>query len=221
MTLVVFDCDGVLVDTERLAVGIEARALSELGWPHTPEEMVARFMGKTSEAMLAEVESVIGSEATRFFDERTTAEVHELFGRELIAVPGAVDVVETLTREGVSTCVASSGSHQKMRTTLGITGLFDLFDGRIFSASEVAHGKPAPDLFLHACAKMGGRPESTVVIEDSVYGVRAAVSAGMTVYGFAGGLSPAEALEEAGAVVFHEMTELFPLLGSRSKGAPR
>ncbi len=214
--LVVFDCDGVLVDTERLTVAVEARVLSEMGWLHSPADVVARFMGRTSEAMLAEVEAELGADATRQFDELTTVEINEAFERELVAVPGVEDVLDSLDQRGISTCVASSGSHQKMRRTLGMTGLYDRFRGRIFSASEVTHGKPAPDLFLHAATEMGSRASSTAVVEDSAFGVQAAVAAGMTAYGFAGGLCPAETLARAGAVVFHEMSELVALLDHSS-----
>jgi HAD superfamily hydrolase (TIGR01509 family) len=210
--LVIFDCDGVLVDTERLTVGVEARMLTELGWPNTPADVVRRFLGRTTEAMLAEVEQHLGPERTRQFDERSTAEVHEAFERELTAVPGVESVIRALADRGIATCVASSGSYAKMRKTLGLTGLHESFDGNIFSASEVEHGKPAPDLFLYAAQRMGTPPERCAVIEDSVYGVRAAISAGMTAYGFAGGLTPGSVLEEAGAVVFVEMSELLGLL---------
>lgn len=216
--LVIFDCDGVLVDTERLTVVVEARVLTELGWPHTPEDVVARFMGRTSEAQLAELEARLGQEKTRLFDELTTAETHAAFDRELVAVPGVTDVMASLAHSGVPTCVASSGSHEKMRRTLGLTGLYPAFEGRIFSATEIEHGKPAPDLFLHAAAVMGADPRRTAVIEDSAFGVQAAVAAGMTAFGFAGGLSPADALTEAGAVLFHEMAELPGLLGCSAAG---
>jgi len=214
--LVIFDCDGVLVDTERLTVAVEARVLTEMGWLHTPADVVDRFMGRTSEAMLAEIEAELGADATQRFDELTTLEIDEIFERELVAVAGVEAVLDALSQRDISTCVASSGSHQKMRRTLGMTGLYDRFRGRIFSASEVAHGKPAPDLFLHAATEMGSRAASTAVVEDSVYGVQAAVAAGMTAYGFAGGLCPADTLAGAGAVVFHEMAELVALLDHSS-----
>ena len=210
--LVIFDCDGVLVDTERLTVVVEARMLTELGWPNAPSDVVRRFLGRTTEAMLAEVEQHLGPEKTRMFDERSTVEIHEAFERELIAVPGVESVIQALAARGTATCVASSGSHAKMRRTLGLTGLDRRFDGNIFSASEVEHGKPAPDLFLYAAQQMRTPPGRCAVIEDSVYGVMAAVSAGMTVYGFAGGLTPGDVLEEAGAVVFEDMSELLDLL---------
>jgi len=210
--LVIFDCDGVLVDTERLTVGVEARVLTDLGWPHTAAEVVARWMGRSSAAQLADVEATLGAENTRLFDERTTRELTATFERELTAVDGVETVLDHLDREGVATCVASSGTHERMRLTLGLTGLAERFEGRIFSATEVEHGKPDPDLFLHAAAAMGATPGDCVVVEDSVYGVRAGVAAGMTVYGFAGGLSAAEALSAAGATTFDHMVDLVDLL---------
>ncbi len=210
--LVVFDCDGVLVDTERLTVGVEARVLTELGWPITAEEVVHRWMGKTSASQLADLEARLGADLTRLYDERTTAELHATFERELAAVDGVVTLLDHLDAQRVATCVASSGTHDRIRRTLGITGLRSRFEGRVYSASDVAHGKPAPDLFLHAAAGMGVEPMSCVVIEDSVYGVRAGVAAGMTVYGFAGGLTSADALADAGAVTFEQMADLVDVL---------
>jgi HAD superfamily hydrolase (TIGR01509 family) len=213
--LVLFDCDGVLVDTERLTVGVEARVLTELGWPITAEEVVDRWMGRSSAAQLADLEARLGADLARRFDELTTAELHTTFERELTAVEGVVTLLDHLEDQGVATCVASSGTHDRMRRTLGITGLATRFDGRIFSATEVSRGKPAPDLFLHAAAEMNIEPVSCAVIEDSVYGVQAGVAAGMTVYGFAGGLTSADALAGAGAVTFEQMADLVDVLGPR------
>ncbi|QWZ09809.1 HAD family hydrolase [Nocardioides panacis] len=210
--LVVFDCDGVLVDTERLTVGVEARVLGELGWPISPAEVVERWMGKSSAANLADVAARLGPEGAREFDERTTAELHATFERELTAIDGVVALLDHLDAREVATCVASSGTHERIRRTLGITGLHPRFDGRIYSATEVRHGKPAPDLFLHAAAAMGVPAVSCAVVEDSVYGVRAGVAAGMTVYGFAGGLSSAEALAAEGAITFDRMADLLEVL---------
>jgi HAD superfamily hydrolase (TIGR01509 family) len=210
--LVIFDCDGVLVDTERLTVGVEARVLTDLGWPHTAEEVVVRWMGRSSAAQLADLEERLGPVATRSFDERTTAELGDVFERELTAVEGIAHLLDHLDAAGVPTCVASSGTHERMRHTLGLTGLYDRFAGRIYSATEVEHGKPAPDLFLHAAERMGVEPSACVVVEDSVYGVQAAVAAGMTVHGFAGGLTPRADLAAAGAVTFEAMTDLVDVL---------
>ena len=210
--LVVFDCDGVLVDTERLTVVVEARVLTEMGWPITAEEVVERWMGRSSEAQLADLEQHLGAEGARIFDERTTAELHETFDRELTAIDGVVTLLDHLDARGVACCVASSGTHGRIRRTLGITGLLGRFGDRIFSATDVLHGKPAPDLFLHAAAVMGTDPSACAVLEDSVYGVQAGVAAGMTVYGFAGGLSSADALAAAGAITFEQMTDLVDVL---------
>lgn len=215
MKALIFDCDGVLVDSERLTVAVEARVLTELGWPHTPEQVVARWMGRTSEFQLGEVEERLGTAAMQEYDARSTAEVHDAFGRELRAVDGVEHLLKHLEDAAVPTCVASSGTQDRMRRTLGRTGLQARFDGRIFSAGEVAHGKPAPDLFLHAASRMGVDPRACVVIEDSVYGVRAGVAAGMTVYGYAGGLTPADALAADGAVVFDAMADLTAVLLDR------
>jgi HAD superfamily hydrolase (TIGR01509 family) len=210
--LVIFDCDGVLVDSERLTVGVEARVLTELGWPHTAEEVVARWMGRTSEDQLAELEARLGPGLARRFDEVSTQQVRAAFERELVGVSGVVTLLDVLDAHGTQTCVASSGSHEKMRLTLRLCGLHDRFRGRIFSASEVRHGKPAPDLFLHAAASMGVPTDRTAVVEDSVYGVQAAVRAGMAAYGFAGGLSAPGTLAAAGATEFQEMADLAVLL---------
>jgi HAD superfamily hydrolase (TIGR01509 family) len=210
--LVVFDCDGVLVDTERLTVGVESRVLGELGWPMTPEEIVERWMGRSSQAQLADLELHLGADRAREFDERTTAELHETFDRELAAVDGVVALLDHLGAQGVPTCVASSGTHDRIRRTLGITGLLPRFEGRIFSVTDVQHGKPAPDLFLHAASALDAHPSACAVLEDSVYGVRAGVAAGMTVYGFAGGLAAADALADAGAITFEAMEDLVDVI---------
>jgi HAD superfamily hydrolase (TIGR01509 family) len=217
--LVVFDCDGVLVDSERLTVGVEARVLTELGWPIDAAEVVARWMGRTSAVQLADVAARLGAEAAAHFDEVTTREVLAAFETDLAAVAGVADLVDHLHGQDIATCVASSGSHERMAVTLGVTGLRERFDGRIFSGTEVAHGKPAPDLFLHAADRMGVDPARCVVVEDSVHGVRAAVAAGMRVYGYAGGLTAPDALAGAGAVVFEEMMDLVPLLAHSSSSS--
>ena len=208
----IFDCDGILVDSERISVAVEARVLTQLGAPHTEEEVVRRFVGRSSADQLAALEGLLGPERTRVFDEMTTREIHEAWDTELAAVPGVVDLVERLHEHGVPTCVASSGTHERMRRTLGLTGLDEHFAGRIYSATEVPRGKPAPDLFLHAARSMGAEPSRCAVVEDSAYGVRAAVAAGMTAYGFTGGLVDAEALAEAGAILFDQMADLGDVL---------
>lgn len=217
--LVVFDCDGVLVDSERLTTRVEARVLTEMGWPMDQQEVVERWMGRTSTAQLADVAARLGPDAAARFDRLTTTEVHTAFETELTAVPGVKALLDHLEAVAVATCVASSGTHARMGVTLRVTGLRERFEGRIYSGTEVAHGKPAPDLFLHAADRMGVPPARCAVVEDSVHGVRAAVAAGMAVYGFAGGLTPAPALEGAGAVVFDEMSDLVGLLSHCSSSS--
>lgn len=212
VSLVIFDCDGVLVDTERLTVGVEARVLTEMGWNITTDEVVARFMGRSDHDMLDEIARRLGREAAAEFDRVSTAEIVAAFRTRLGPIAGVAELIRHIQWSGTSTCVASSGSHRKMRLTLGTTGLYDLFEGRIFSASEVGNGKPAPDLFLHAARQMDVDPARAVVVEDSVPGVIAARAAGMRCFGYGGGLTPRRRLEDAGAVVFDHMSDLAPLL---------
>lgn len=206
--LVIFDCDGVLVDSERLTVEVEARLLTELGWSVTPDEVVARWMGRTEVAQLAEVSDRLGRAAAAAFAARCRAEVGLAFDESLTPVEGIVAVLDRLDELTVDACVASSGTPERIRHTLGLTGLWDRFEGRIFSAVDVAHGKPAPDLFLLAASHMNVDPSRCVVIEDSVPGVCAAVAAGMSVLGYAGGLAAPDQLAAAGAAVFGHMREL-------------
>ncbi len=206
--LVIFDCDGVLVDSERLTVAIEARLLTELGAPHSEQEVVDAFMGRTAAAGQRVLEQLLGPELAAEFDRRSTVEIRQAFSSSLAPVAGVELVLAALRTQNLPYCVASSGSHEKMRLTLGLTGLADEFAGRIFSASEVARGKPFPDLFVHAARSMGVEPARCVVVEDSVPGVQAAVAAGMTVYGFTGGLAAAGSLAAAGAIPFGRMGEL-------------
>jgi HAD superfamily hydrolase (TIGR01509 family) len=205
--LVIFDCDGVLVDSERLAIRTEAEILSGLGWPLSESEIVERFVGRSAAYMHEQIERHLG----RSLDWEIEFErrYQEVFERELVVVSG---VVEALDRIPVPTCVASSGSHEKMEFTLGITGLFERFRGRIFSADEVEHGKPSPDVFLLAARKMGVSPMRCAVIEDSVSGVTAGLAAQMAVFAFAGGVTTETQLALDGAVVFDDMAVLPRLL---------
>jgi len=207
--LVIFDCDGVLVDSERIAVRVEAEFLAELGWPLSQAEIVERFMGRTTEYMDEAIEAQLGSRLPGDWRDQFQRRYREAFAAELVPVDGVLDALDQIA---VPTCVASSGSHDKLRFTLGHTGLYERFEGRIFSGYEVANGKPAPDLFLHAAARMGAGPARCAVVEDSLYGVLAARAAGMRVFGYAGGLTPADRLEGEATVVFEDMRELPRLL---------
>lgn len=211
--LVIFDCDGVLIDTERIAVPIDVAVLAELGWDITEEEVVERFLGRSEADCTREIEDHLGRQLPASLSLEIDDRYREAFERELAPVPDIVDVLDTLDRNAILTCVASSGTHEKMRFTLGLTDLFERFDGRIFSVEEVEHGKPAPDLFLHAAAAMNVGPKRCAVVEDSPFGVEAALAAGMAAYAFAGGLTPLRRLQVAGATVFHRMTELPALFG--------
>ena len=211
LELVIFDCDGVLVDSERLAVRIDVRVLGELGWILTEQEVIERFVGRSHEFMVAEIEAHLGRPLAADWEDPFQSLYRNAFAAELRPVDGIVEALDQIT---LRTCVASSGTHEKMRYTLGLTGLYDRFAGRIFSASEVPRGKPAPDLFLHAAKRMGVEPAACVVIEDSRYGVEAAHAAGMRALGYAGGLTTAEHLRGPGTIVFNEMRELPRLLAS-------
>lgn len=188
--LVIFDCDGVLVDSEPLTAQVTARALTELGWPLTTEEVMARFLGCTDEYFQAEITAHLGSWSSKDWRERVEPEVDRLFESELQPVDGVVELLDALAVHGVPSCVASNGSHTKMERTLGLTGLAARFEGRIFSAHDVRRGKPHPDLFLRAAEQMDTAPADCVVVEDSPRGVEAARAAGMRCLAFAGHTPP-------------------------------
>jgi len=206
--LVIFDCDGVLVDSERLTVHEEAQMLTELGWPVTAEEVVGLFMGLSLATELEMIADRLGQAAAERFERDLVPRLTAIFDAELTAVDGVPALLEALAQKGVPTCVASSGLPDGIRRKLDRTGLRDHFGDRISSASEVERGKPAPDLFLLAAGRMGVAPKRAAVVEDSVPGVEAGVAADMTVYGFAGGLARSADLRAAGAVVFDAMAEL-------------
>jgi HAD superfamily hydrolase (TIGR01509 family) len=190
-------------------VRIDVEVLGRLGWPLTEEEVVERFLGVSDEDFRGAVEARLGPTLPRDWEEQFTTLYRNAFEAELRPVEGIVDALDAIL---LPTCVASSGSHEKMRFTLGLAGLYDRFAGRIFSATDVRRGKPAPDLFLHAAERMGIDPGACVVVADSHAGVLAARSAGMRVLGYAGGLTPTHRLEAAGAVVFSDMRRLPELL---------
>lgn len=212
--LVIFDCDGVLVDSERLSIRVDMVYLERLGWPMTEAEVVERFVGRSDADMRAVIETQLGGPIPADIDEEFETLYRETLDNELEAVEGVAGVLVALERAGVPVCVASSGTHAKIGRSLARTGLARYFGDRIFSATDVLHGKPAPDLFLLAAATMAVEPSRCAVIEDSAYGIRAALAAGMRAFAYAGGVTPAERLRAAGAeaVVFEEMSELVALL---------
>ncbi|MEV7401882.1 HAD family hydrolase [Streptomyces sp. NPDC091267] len=207
--LVIFDCDGVLVDSERIAARVQVALGEKLGWPLTEDEVVDRFIGRSHADIREQVAARLGEETAAIWSEQFEQLHKEAVDAGLTPVPGLPEALDALT---LPMCVASSGSHDKMRHTLGRTGLYERFAGHIYSASEVPRGKPAPDLFLHAARQMGTDPAACVVVEDSRPGVLAARAAGMRAFGYAGGLTPAERLEGPDVVVFHDMRELPALI---------
>ena len=207
--LVIFDCDGVLIDSERVAVRVDAIVLERLGWPLSEEEIIERFMGRSEAYMTGEIERAIGRPLLAGREGEFAPLYREALKAELEPVDG---VIETLDAISTPTCVASSSTHERLRFTLGLAGLYDRFDGRIFSSMDVTNGKPAPDLFLHAAATLGADPARCAVVEDSRYGVEAARAAGMHAFGYAGGLTAAERLAGPATTVFHDMRELPALL---------
>jgi HAD superfamily hydrolase (TIGR01509 family) len=207
--LVIFDCDGVLVDTERLAVRVDVRVLAELGWTMTEAEVVERFMGRSDADMTSEIEKYLGRALPPDWEDAYRPWYRNAFEAELTPVDGIVEALDAIT---LPTCVASSGTHERIRFTLGLTGLYPRFDGRIFSVQDVVNGKPAPDLFLHAAKRIGVEPARCVVVEDSRYGVAAARAAGMRALGYAGGLTPRAWLEGPDTIVFDDMRQLPALL---------
>ncbi|MDK1347330.1 HAD family hydrolase [Streptomyces sp. 378] len=209
--LVIFDNDGVLVDSEPISNRLLAAYLTELGHPTSYEESIRDYMGSAMHRIHELVLERTGQRLPESFDDVFHARVFAAFERELVAVAGASDVLEKLTADGVPYCVASSGSHERIRVGHRATGLDRWFDeGRIFSSQDVGRGKPAPDLFLYAAERMGVAPGRCVVVEDSPLGVRAAIAAGMNVHGFTA-MTPAEKLTGA-THLFSDMAELTDLL---------
>jgi HAD superfamily hydrolase (TIGR01509 family) len=206
--LVIFDCDGVLVDSEHISHAVLQSLLAERGVMLTREETLERFMGHSMTRTLELVEKLTSVPPAEFLP-RFRAATYQAFGIDLLPVAGVADL---LARIRIPYCVASNGPREKMTLTLGKTGLLHRFAGRMFSADDVANPKPAPDLFLHAARSMGASPETCVVVEDSPTGVRAARAAGMSALGFAA-ITPAERLLDAGAAgTFTSMSSLPSLL---------
>ena len=209
--LVIFDCDGVLVDSERVANEVFARVLEqECGLQFTLPQMFEKFVGHSKAQCLQKVEDMIGQSPPPALARRYRDDINEALASSVQAVDG---IEALLSKLELPCCVASSGSHEKMNLTLGKTGLIDFFDGNIFSTSEVERGKPHPDIYLHAARTMGmGDPARCLVIEDSPLGVSGAVAAGMIVFGFAE-MMPADKLRDNGAhVTFEKMQDLPQLI---------
>ncbi len=208
--LVIFDCDGVLVESEALACQIYVQMFTEYGYPLDFAETLQKFYGVTLSNRLKISAQELGwtppADFIPIFNERLTA----LSERELLPVPHVRELIESLS---VPMCVASNGTREEIVFRLKVAGLTARFGDAIFSGMEVPHPKPAPDVYLAAARAFHTQPARCVVIEDSVLGVTAAVRAGMRVYGYAT-YNSAQALQAAGAIPFATMTELRKILSS-------
>ncbi|GIG63955.1 HAD family hydrolase [Phytomonospora endophytica] len=211
--LVIFDNDGVLVDSERLSNVVFAEMITAAGLPTTFEESVDLYMGKRTTDCVPLVESLLGAPLPAGFIAEYEQRCGDLLRRELVAVDGVTDLLETLQRDGTAYCIASSGTPAEIDLRLTVTGLAEHFENEwIHSGVMVANGKPAPDLFEYAAAQHGVSPAECVVIEDSIAGVTGAKAAGMFVIGHAA-LLPGNRLAEAGAdIVVGSMREVKGLL---------
>lgn len=211
--LVIFDCDGVLVDTEEPGNRRLAQWLSEAGFPIEYEACRRRFVGRSMASVQAEVEAT-GVSLGADFVERWNIGLHELFASGVEPIPHVRELVETIRAAGIAYCVASSARVGKMHITLGATGLLPLFEHAMFSSTMVERGKPFPDLFLHAAKTMGFTPADCIVIEDSVAGTQAGRAAGMPVYSYcADPMADHEGLTAAGGILFDDMRELSGMIG--------
>jgi HAD superfamily hydrolase (TIGR01509 family) len=218
--LVIFDCDGVLVDSEVISCHAHADTLTRHGYRITADQVRERFLGLSDRQARRIIEAETGRRLPDDFESEVKAATLQFYAGDLLAI---AHVGATIAAIGRPTCVASSGTHEKIRHGLRCAGLYDLLAPHIFSASEVERGKPAPDLFLFAAARMQASPERCLVIEDSVPGVTGAVAAGMTALGFHGGShcrpGDGDTLRAAGAVAaFADMRQLPDLIGRIEQG---
>jgi HAD superfamily hydrolase (TIGR01509 family) len=210
MALLIYDCDGVLVDSEVLAGAALAELMTGLGRPMEAQECVVAFGGRNVHDVLAKAEQLLGHPIPDEVGRQAAQQLMERFRRELKPVAGAAEIVASLP---YPRCVASSSGLERLMLSLEVTGLAPLFGSHIYSAAQVANGKPAPDLFLFAARNVGEHPSRAIVIEDSVLGIKAARAAGMAAIGFAGGSHMTEwlaaQLAATGAdVVVDSMAEL-------------
>ncbi len=213
-SLVIFDCDGVLVDSERIANESMQDSLQELGLVMSYTEIRTTFMGLSWPDCMKRIEELTGEPLPEGWLQRVQLRDQQWFRDQLQPVPGVREVIRAVKDTQLDYCVASSGDVEKMTLTLGITELLSHFEGRLYSATMVQRGKPHPDLFLHAATQQGHEPASCVVIEDSVHGVTGAVAAGMRVLAYAGDPhADVDGLKAAGGELFTDMREAPTLIG--------
>lgn len=210
--LVIFDCDGVLVDSETIVCRVLAEEMTKLGMPATAEELDEQLSGRPSRDCILDIEARYGGPLPESYFHTTESRIRRAFHEELEPVTGIHEVLEKLQGTDLQSCVASSGPHAKMQITLNKTGLWDFFEGRIFSADDVGRGKPWPDLFLHSARHFEVEPQHCLVVEDSIAGVKAAVAAGMPVIGYSHNSARGRQLEAEGARVIHDMQLLLDYL---------
>jgi HAD superfamily hydrolase (TIGR01509 family) len=212
---VIFDCDGVLIDSERLAAPILAELLTELGLATTAADVDRDFKGRSWEHGLEVIRARRDGQAPwPELRARYRERLFAAFDERLTPIHGVAAALDALDAADLPRCVASSGDHERLRRGLRAAGLLDRFpDAAIFSVDDVTRGKPAPDLFLHAAQRSGFEPATTAVVEDSVAGVQAGVAAGMRVLGYAPDAHDSAALRAAGAEPFDDMARLPALLG--------
>lgn len=214
--LVIFDCDGVLVDSEIISCGSLAAVMTRHGLPTTQEQALERFLGRSTAAIGEDFARRTGRPLPDGFLDEFRGTVAEKMRQSLTAIPGIAEALSRLEAAAIPFCLASSSDRPRIELALEVTGLTRFFKGRIFNAAMVARSKPAPDLFLHAAAEMGFAPADCLVIEDSIAGIQAGRAAVMEVWGFTGGqhhvpATAALALQAAGADhIFHSMAELTP-----------
>ncbi len=216
--LVIFDCDGVLVDTEAISIPITVEMIQETtGVLISPSQCTERFLGRSFHLTTDFVEQNSSAPVDiAAWEAEWRRRVWNAFRARLKPVDG---IEEALSKIGCATCVASSGDHEKIELTLGLTGLYDDFAGRIFSVTEVSRGKPAPDLFLYVAGRIGVPPSRCAVVEDSPFGVAAAHAAGMRAFGYAR-LTPASLLAGPGTLIFDDMRQLPALLQTGAGARP-
>lgn len=203
--LIIFDCDGVLVDSEPIANEILRDALSENGLDMTVDQVVETFVGRSMSSVVTLSEDRLGHNLPDDFLDRLQVKTFSAFKQQLVAVADVETVLKALKAQDVKICVASSGGFEKIHFTLGLTNLRHYFEDNIYSSSQVARGKPYPDIYLYAADQMGVEPARCLVIEDSVPGVQGAVAAGMEVIAYSV-RGNCEKLKKAGGLVFNDMS---------------
>ncbi len=207
--LVIFDCDGVLVESETITNHVFARLITKAGWPVSFEECCAQFKGLSMKDCVAKIEARLDRTLAPDWPDQYRDESYAALREHVEAMPGAKEAIALIQAAGRKQCIASSGPMEKMEITLGRTGLMADFEGMIFNATMVARGKPAPDLFLHAAHEMSIAPKAAIVIEDSPVGARAARAAGMVCLGYIGGeLKEETGLAREGAILIEDLCEV-------------